>query len=227
LCASKSTVANAVFVDFESYDGKTEAEKWAFSPSTGAFAGFFGIPDGSVTPVLSMLAGHTGSYGLNVAATQATAWGAALGTWMSTPSCLNASSFAGITFWVRGATPTGTFSFGLSLEETTLPDSVDPAGGGTCAGSKDTCKDPSANDLPLTADWTQVTLPWASFTGGLSNGTAVTVTGDRITGFSFNLPLKWVPDPSFVDDPANPDDMPSYVPEQGDIDFTFDDFGFN
>jgi hypothetical protein len=72
----------------------------------------------------------------------------------------------------------------------------------------------------LTTDWTQVSLPWSMFIGGTSGATAVTVDGSKITGLNFNLPLKW------IQDPASPAEMPTYIPEKGDVDFSFDDLAF-
>jgi hypothetical protein len=221
LCAAKAP-APAVFVDFETYDGKADVAMWAFSHVMGAYAGFW--PGGTPVPTLSMLGGHAGNYGLNVSVMSATGSWAGLGTWMSAVTCVDASAFKGVTLWVRGTTPTGFFSVHVNTEDTTLPDAMDPAGGGTCTGTAETCKAPTAADLPVSVDWTQVTIPWAMFTGGMNGTTAVTLTGDKITGLGINFGFMYGLNPNYVaTDPTSQE----YIPLPGNIDFTFDDLGFS
>lgn len=217
LCASKAK-ANATIVDFESYDGKAKGAEWAFSPVANSYAGFWA--GGTPTPTLEILAGHGGNYGMTVSATQATGTWAGIGTWMNPVTCLDATAFTGLSIWVRGSTPTGKFELAVLTEDTTLPDAMNPAAGGTCTGS---CKAPTASDLPVTADWTQVTVPWAMFAGGMNGTTPVTLTGDKITGFAINFGFVYAANPAY--DPNDPNSQ-EYIPSPGDIAFSFDDLTF-
>lgn len=217
LCATKAK-ASATFVDFESYDGKAKGSEWAFSPVTNSYAGFWA--GGTPTPALDILAGHGGNYGMTVSATQATGTWAGIGTWMNPVTCLDATAFTGVSIWVKGSTPTGKFELAVLTEDTTLPDSMNPAAGGTCTGS---CKSPTASDLPVTADWAQVTIPWAMFVGGMNGTTPVTLNGDKITGFGINFGFVYGLNPAYD---ANDPNSQEYIPMPGDIAFSFDDLTF-
>jgi hypothetical protein len=85
----------------------------------------------------------------------------------------------------------------------------------------DTCKHPSKQDIPLTADWTQVQIPWADFTGGLSGSTAVVPNGNNITGLGWSLGLLFQLDPTVPADAAGP-----YVAVPGDLVINIDDIAF-
>jgi hypothetical protein len=137
------------------------------------------------------------------------------GIWMG---CADGSAYKGISFWVRGSTSSGVFSFSMTMESTAMP-AANPAGGGTCPGTADTCKNPTKNDIPLTADWTQVQILWADFTPGLSGSTSVVPNGNNIAGLGWSVPLK------FQLDPSNPD-AGNYIAVPGDIKIDFDDFSF-
>src|SRR6185503_8447868 len=88
------------------------------------------------------------------------------------------------------------FSFSLSMENTSLPDPANAAGGGTCPGTAATCVPATRADIPLNADWTQVQILWSEFTPGMSGGTAAVPNGDNITGLGWSVPLSFVLDPS-------------------------------
>jgi hypothetical protein len=152
------------------------------------------------------------------AANTATAdWGGGIGMWMS---CINATSFAGLTFWVKGTSPTGMMNVSLSTEDTSPPDATDPRKGGTCDPPPATgsCSGPSVA-VALAAEWTQVTLPWGMFTAGVgASGVAVPATGDKITGMSFSANMTYVPNPA--------DDGGTYIPEPGTFDVSIDNLGF-
>src|SRR6185312_15069450 len=111
--------------------------------------------DGTATEGLQMLAGHASNYAASESVTQASGWGMGGGLWMG---CADASAYKGITFWVRGSGPLNVFSVSLNMESTTMPDTANAAGGGTCAGTTDTCKPATKADIPLTMDWTQVSI---------------------------------------------------------------------
>jgi hypothetical protein len=218
LCATKVTAASTQIADFENYDGTTTIDKYGFAfggptnGTAGVYAGAYGYAGGTDAVTLAILAGHTGNYGLTESTTPATSWGQGLGFWMG---CVNASAYKGVTFWVRGAVPSGTFSFALNMESTTLPDMTNPAAGGTCPGTSDTCLAPTKSAIPVGMDWTQVSVAWADLTGGLSGTTAVTATGDTMTGMTLQMALNY----------ANPDDA-GYTAVPGDISFAIDDIAF-
>ncbi len=229
LCATKTVVMNPVFLNFENYTGMGTMTAATYStafggttPNTGtAYAGIYPYPEsaGSTTPALSILAGHPPSnWAAGLTVTQASAWGMGGGVWMG---CANASAYKGISFWVRGTSGTGTFQFSVSMESTQLPDATNPAGGGTCPGTSDTCKDPSKANIPLTADWTQVQILWADFTPGMSGATSVVPKGDNISGLVWNVPLQYHLDPSVPADAAGP-----YIPIPGDLLINIDDISF-
>lgn len=226
VCATKITPTQPLLVDFENYDGTLTADKYLTTyggamPNTGtAYMGPISWGDGSVAPELSILAGRPpGSWGLSQKVTKAAMWGMGGGFWMT--ACVNASSFKGISFWVRGSVPDAKFSVTLGMDSTTLPDPVNPAGGGTCPGTKDNCKPAQKIDIPITMDWTQVQIPWADFTPGTSGTTSVVPNGDNISGFNWGVNIP------FVADPASPDPlMPAYIAMPADLLFNLDDLSF-
>jgi collagen type VII alpha len=218
LCATKVTAASTQIADFETFTGTTTVDKFVFAfagptnGTAGVYGGAYGYAGGTDAVTLAILAGHTGNYGLTESTTPATSWGQGLGFWMG---CVNASAYKGVTFWVRGTVPSGVFSFALNMESTTLPDMTNPAGGGTCPGTSDTCVAPAKSGIPISMDWTQVSVAWADLTGGLSGTTAVTATGDTMTGMTLQMDLTY----------ANPDDA-GYTAVAGDISFAIDDIAF-
>jgi hypothetical protein len=228
LCATKTVVMNPVFLNFENYTGMGTMTAATYStafggttPNTGtAYAGIYSFGDGSATPVLSMVGGNPPSnWAAGLTVTQASAWGMAAAVWMG--GCANATAYKGISFYVRGSSGTGMFSFNVSMESTQLPDATNPAGGGTCPGTSDTCKDPSKANIPLTADWTEVQILWADFTPGLSGTTSVVPNGDNISGLVWNVPLQYHLDPTVPADAAGP-----YIPIPGDLLINIDDVSF-
>ena len=73
--------------------------------------------------------------------------------------------------------------------------------------------------MPITADWTLVTLPWGMFTAGVGAAeAAIPATGDKITGFSFSAGTIYVANPA--------DDGGTYIPEPGAFDISIDNLGF-
>jgi hypothetical protein len=224
VCTTKIAMKTPGIADFEGYDGVVAPSdfQWIFGGSMpgelGVHAGTYAFGDGSVEPVLALLAGHGGNYGLTVSVTNATKWGEGFGLFLLDdkyePACVDASMYKGISMWVRGSVPTSTFSFSV-----TVPEAVPAAKGGTCSGADDTtCKPPTAQELPIGMTWTQVSLTWADFTGGLSGAaTPITLTGGNITGLSFGANLTFVPETegSMV-----------YVPVAGDVSVAIDDLTF-
>jgi hypothetical protein len=235
-CATQASVTSPIIADFETYDGTVAAGDFVFlvPGTTATYAGSYFFDDDPTagtefgTSTFSILAGHASNWGISLTRSytaldlQPGAWGAATGIWFG---CIDASSFSGLSFWVRGSVPLGTVALSLAMEDTNPP-AANPAGGGTCTGSADTCKGPSAAEIPVTADWTQITLPWGMFTPGTAGTTEVPATGARLTGMQFSAGLEFVADPAFVDDPDDPSDMPTYIAVPAPIDFKIDDIGF-
>lgn len=227
LCTTKVTVQTPSIANFETYDGTTAAAdfSWIFGGATegmlGVHSSSYSFGDGSATPTLAILAGHGGNYGLTVSVTNATKWGEGFGMYLLDeqykPGCVNASAYKGVTMWVRGMVPTGTFSFSVSMSQATKPSTTAP--GGTCTGTDDvTCKSPTAVDLPVSETWSQVDVLWADMLGGLSGpALPLVANGDNITGFSFGANLTFMPESegSMV-----------YVPVPGDISIVVDDLAF-
>jgi hypothetical protein len=175
LCATKTTPAAPTITDFETYDGTTPAYgtgSWTFTmgPTTApAYAGLYALSEGfnetTMMPpaayTLTMAGGANGSaWAARAANMMTTDWGGGIGMWMG---CINASMYSGISFYVRGTSPTSMANLGLAMEDATAP-TADPAGGGTCdPAPTDGCAGPSFT-FPLAVDWTLVTVPWAMFT---------------------------------------------------------------
>jgi hypothetical protein len=227
LCATKTVVMNPMLVNFDNYDGTVLPAMYgtAFGGTTAgtgtAYAGPYVYPEGTgtPTPTLALLAGHPPSAWALSETLAATQWGMGGGLWMS--SCADASAYKGISFWVRGTAPLSVFSFSISMENTELPNATNPAGGGTCPGTADTCKPVTKTNVPLTADWTQVQILWADFTPGMSGTTAVVPNGNNITGFGWSVPLQFQLDPAAGGDAAGP-----YIPVPASLELQIDEIAF-
>ena len=224
-CVTKTKVMNPIFMNFENYNGMVTIDNYAtaFGGTTvntgNAYTGIYGYPeaDGATAPTLSILAGHPPSNWAGSEQLAATMWGMGGGVWMG---CADATAYKGISFWVRGSSGTGTFQFSVSMDSTQLPDAKNSAGGGTCPGVKATCVDPTMMNIPLTTDWTQVTIKWSDLTPGLSGTTSVVPNGDNIVGMTWNVPLK------FQADPTMPADAGVYVPVPSTLLINIDDITF-
>jgi hypothetical protein len=219
-------VANPALINFETYDGMVTADKYgtAFGGAAvnmgSAYMGPYAFGDGSVTPTLSILAGHPPSnWAVAESAMQARTWGMGGGFWMS--NCVNASAYKGISFFVRGSGPLNVFAFSVSMDSTTPPDPANAAGGGICTGTSSTCTPATKENIPLTADWTQVQILWADFKPGTNGATAVIPNGDNIVGLGWNVPLMFQLAPSAGGDAAGP-----YVALVGDLLINIDDVAF-
>jgi hypothetical protein len=229
-CATKTTVMNPIFMNFENYNGMVTADNYAtaFGGTTvnsgSAYAGIYGYPeaDGTTAPTMSILAGHPPSTWAGSEQLAATIYGMGGGVWMG---CADASAYKGISFWVRGTSGKGTFQFSVSMENTQLPSGTNNAGGGTCPGVaaspgvNATCVDPTMTNIPLTQDWTQVTIMWSDFTPGLSGTTSVVPNGNNIVGMAWSVPLNFQPNPTAPADAG-------YVPVPETLVFNIDDITF-
>jgi hypothetical protein len=221
-CYKKTVVTDPLLADFEDYDGTTKADEWgwAFNAPSGSdnavYAGLYEYDDGTGSPALSIAGpGYNDSKYAGKLATsgQASNWGGAIGLWMG---CVDASSYKGISFWVKGTAPKGTAALNLATEATSEPDASDPAGGGTCTSG--TCA-PATIEFPVTTEWTKVMVTWDTFTAGTANGATVTTTGGNITGMSWNVGLNFHDaggDAGYVGTPA------AYGIEIDDIEFMGD-----
>ena len=205
VCALPISIAAATpgIADFDAYDG-TALGSWTFplggDSVSGVTAGVFGYGDRPAgnPETFEMAAGQNSKYAMRIADTLAQVYGGGMGTWLS--ACLNATKFAGVSFWARGSTPMGKSALTLSMQET-LPSKPAKAGDaiGTCAGTvaAKTCVHPTFA-VAVTDTWTKIQAPWSAFTAGSAAGTAVSPDGRNITQVQFGVELIWVPDAAGV-----------------------------
>jgi hypothetical protein len=208
--------------DFDSYDG-TELTNWSFAlggdSSTGLIAGPFGYgdnydsdPEGK-PEYFQMVDGNDSMYALSISDSLSEEYGGGMGIWIS--DCLNATAFSGLSFWVRGNSPTGDAKVSLMMQETTadMPATAD-AKIGTCPGTDDQCAHPSYV-FPVTADWTEIQIPWGSFTAGSSRGTAVVPDGRNVWQVQYDIGLVWADDGTGT-----------YAPTPAEYELVIDDIAF-
>lgn len=172
-CSTRPALTVPSLVDFESYDGATEAIDWGFefnddgSGENVLYGGFFDASDMSGTPTLNMVGGDTSTWAVRATNTQASDWGGGIGLWLG---CMNASSYTGISLAVRGATPNqNAVSVALTVDGLT-------AGVGTTI---------YVTDLFQTFE-----LPFSEFTNDYDE----TTNGDNINGLAINAQMLWVQD---------------------------------
>ena len=171
-CSAAPSISTPLITDFETYDGATEAAAWEFNfngdeAGMGAvYAGPFELKDTTGDYSLGFVAGADGStWALSAQNSMASDWGGGIGLWMG---CLDASSYTGVQFMVKGSSPanSGEVSVGLDGE---ISVSVQ-------------------FDLP--ADWTQMQVPFADF----KNDAGDTTNGSGIIRMSFQAHMKYVQD---------------------------------
>jgi len=209
VCANPTVLTSESpgIADFEAYDG-SDISTWFFAlggdSSTDVVAGPFVYgdePDGNPETSEMSHDGHDSDFALRIADTLAEEYGGGMGLWIS--SCLDASAFTGISFWVRGNAPTGTAVITLLMEESTssTPETADSQIG-TCPGTdaEENCIHPSFTfDVPEDGSWAQVEVQWNRFQGGLAVDAAVPVDGHNIWQIQFDIGLEWVEgDPDYV-----------------------------
>lgn len=202
VCANPVAIASTYTTigDFDTYDGSSDVSKFSYAlgdMATGVYAGPFGYGDraDNKAETFDLFEGQGSTkYGMRVADTNAEKYGGGLGVWLS--SCINATAFSGISFWARGNAPTGKAIFKISMGETTssTPSGTPPTFG-TCPGTTETCVHPTF-EFPVTDEWVEIKVPWASFKSGNAAGTVVTPNGKNITQFGFDIGLVWSPDAS-------------------------------
>lgn len=190
LCARKVSVSTPVVTDFEGYTAGTPADMWGFSfnnqggQALTVYSGPYQFNDGTGSQTISMVPGNGSNYAVGIANPSASAWGGGLGLWMG---CIDASQFDGIAFDVRGNVPGAAASVSLGMEQTSAPDAMDAAAGGTCVEG---CVSP-VTTFPVSNGWTRVLLPWSEFAAGSANQMTVAASGNDITGLTFALALEW------------------------------------
>jgi hypothetical protein len=201
VCEVPITIASGAsgIATFDDYDGSADITTWSFplggDAAIGVFAGTFVYgdePSGS-PEAFDMVEGNDSDYALGISDTLAEEYGGGLGIWIS--ECLDATAFEGISFWVRGNAPTGQAKISVLMEETTS-ETAAGASFGTCAGTEGengTCIHPS-HMFNVSDEWTQVQVPWSSFTGAASPGKSVTVDGHNIWQVQFDIGVEWLPD---------------------------------
>jgi hypothetical protein len=212
-CASKTFITRPKIADFEDYDGTTPADSWAFwfnrAPEApdAVLVEPFGIGDDDGSYSTAMAEGNASTYAFGVSDTEATDWGAGIGLAMS---CVDASSYTGLSFSVRGTAASYAAVLTLLMEATSPPACVATGVGTECIGPD--------LDFSVTDAWTTVRLPFAGFKPGrAAAGAVVPATGDEITGFAIALGLE------YAQDEANPG---SYVPLPAPIELFIDDVSF-
>jgi len=202
ISSTKPDIAN-----FDGWDGATSLATWNFKlggdSASGVLAGTFGYGDRSdgKPETFELSAGNDGSmYAMRIADTDPARtpgtsglYGGGMGLWIS--SCLNAAAFTGISFWVRGSSPSPTATFTLGMGDT-LSTTPTTAGGpfGTCPGDSVTCVSPTFA-FPVTDTWTQIKAPWSGFKAGDAAGTPVTPDGKNITQVQWGVGLVFEPPP--------------------------------
>jgi hypothetical protein len=204
-----TAVSAPAIADFDDYATGTAAGSYTYyvngkPPAPDAVLGaILHIGDGSDmnggTSVISteMVAGAGGSgYALQVADTNATHWGGTLLFYFPSngapATCLNAQSYGGLEFSIKGASPSGRFSVSLGMRDT-----IAVADGGLCndATASD-CKNATI-ELSMLADpatWADVQLPWSGFTPGVGSGqSCVPVTGQNIVQIAIQPSMNYPP----------------------------------
>ena len=195
-CFTKTVVSSPLLADFESYDGKTATDQWVWAfngaagSTTAVYAGLYNSNDGTGSPQLTIAGpGYDESkYAAGISNPTASKWGGQLGMWMG---CIDASAYEGISFWVKGAVPDDEATMTVATEATSAPDSTGD-GGGTCTSGEGTCN-PAQISFSVSSDWSQIVVKWGAFDPGSANGADVTLTGNDITGLSWNAHVSYGP----------------------------------
>jgi len=118
----------------------------------------------------------------------------------SAGACLDAHSFGGVQFSIKGSSPSGRFGVNLGMLDT-----IPTSDNGLCSNSTSSdCKDANV-DLTLPADpatFTQIQIPWGSFTPGVGSGlSCVPVTGQNIVRLVIQ-PFMSYPPPNYTFQPG-------------------------
>jgi uncharacterized membrane protein YgcG len=133
--------------------------------------------------------GHAGK-ALHVSGMALTGWGASLAAFLNGPtSSFDASAYGGVAFWIKGTTSVQEGSNKVMIQAR-MPDVL--PGPGTCCDDKvlgSECYSGHRVVIGITADWTEVKIPWSEFKGpawGLGSTLAFNANRVRDINFSFN-----------------------------------------
>jgi hypothetical protein len=133
--------------------------------------------------------GHSGK-ALHVSGTALTGWGASLAAFLNGPtSSFDASAYGGVAFWIKGTTSVQEGTDKVMIQAR-MPDVL--PGPGTCCNDKtpgSECYSGHRVVVGITADWTEVKIPWSEFKGpawGLGSTLAFNPNRVRDINFSFN-----------------------------------------
>jgi endo-1,4-beta-xylanase len=222
-----TVVTSPTITNFDDYSGGNAGNYTYYingrPPAAGAVLGAVQhIGDGSDanggTSVIStqMVTGREGTgYALEFSDTNAGHWGGLLSLYFPStgPGCLDARTYTGVEFWIKGSSPSG--RFGVSLN---MLDTVPTSSGGLCSSaSSSDCKSASLEFvLPSDAQtWTKVQVPWNAMTPGLgSQAACIPVTGQNITQLVIQ-PFMNYPPPNYTFAPGPyqiaVDDLAFYV----------------
>jgi hypothetical protein len=152
---------------FDAWDGTTDLYAWRFSFNGGGTGGpttasFDPYSDNSGSYALSMVSGAQNTpYAVKAANPAASRWGGGVRLLLH---CFDASSYKGLTFWIRGSTPAGTIAVALGL------------------GDKD-----ASYQMTIPSQWQQMRIAFNSFSGW---GTSK--PGQGIVMISFSSQLRYV-----------------------------------
>lgn len=161
---------------------------WDFGKDTATTA------MGTITPTNTMMlapvtGGKMGS-ALHVKGEGLTGWGASLAAFLNgTAASFDASAYSGVAFWIKGTTAVQEGTDKIMIQAR-MPDVL--PGAGSCCNDKvmgSECYSGHRTVISITADWTEVKIPWTDFQGpawGL--GSAIPFNPNRIRdiNFSFN-----------------------------------------
>lgn len=149
---------------------------------------------GSITPtgtmtLMPVTGGHAGS-ALHLTGTGLTGWGASLAAFLNgTTGSFDASAYGGVAFWIKGTTTVQEGTDKLMIQAR-MPDVL--PGAGSCCNDKvvgSECYSGHRTVISLTADWSEVKIPWTDFKGpawGLGATTDFNPNRIRDINFSFN-----------------------------------------
>ena len=163
------------------------------------------IDDGSATNGTSVITtemvtgeGDAG-YAVQISDSNAVNWGGILLFYFpsnGTTTCLNAPTYSGVEFSIKGAAPSGRIVVNLGMLDT-----IAVKDGGLCDNATATdCKNANIEwALPTDATtWAHVQVPWGAFTPGVGSGRAcVPVTGQNIVQLAIQ-PLMSYPPPNYM-----------------------------
>jgi hypothetical protein len=207
-----TAVSAPAVVDFDDYTAGTAASSYTYyvngkPPAGDAVLGaFLHIDDGSGTNGTSVVStemvtgeGNAG-YAVQISDSNAVNWGGILLFYFpsngTSTTCLNAQSYSGVEFSVKGSSPSGRIGVSLGMLDT-----IAITDKGLCDNATATdCKNASIERSlsPDAATWAHVQVPWSAFTPGVGSGRAcVPVTGQNVVQLAIQ-PFMSYPPPNYM-----------------------------